>query len=85
MKELGCSDGCCWFRRNTGQVTNGGCHCVRAQATHTGDGWTIPVQQVQVMVAMAAQIAVEKERANAHLSGSPLPAQSDCSQEAGNA
>ena len=64
MKELGCSDGGCWFRHNTGQVTNGGCRCVRAQATHTGDGWTIPVQLVQVMVAKAAQIAVEKERAN---------------------
>lgn len=69
MKELGCSDCGCWFRRNTGQVTNGGCHCVRAQATHTGNGWTIPVQQVQIMVARAAQVAVEKERANNEMSG----------------
>ena len=65
MKELGCNDANCWFRHNTGQVTNGGCNCVRAQATHTGDGWTIPVQRVKIMVARAAQIAVEKERANA--------------------
>jgi hypothetical protein len=63
MTKLGCSDGNCWFRRNTGLVTNGGCNCVRAQATHTGDGWTIPVRQVQSMVAMAAKVAVEKERA----------------------
>jgi hypothetical protein len=69
MKELGCNDGGCWFRRNTGQVTNGGCHCVRAQAMHTGDGWTIPVQRVQIMIARAAQIAVEKERANNSITG----------------
>jgi hypothetical protein len=58
--ELGCSDGNCAFRHNTGMVTNGGCNCVRAQATHTGDGWTIPVQVVQRMVAVAARIAVDK-------------------------
>ena len=62
MKELGCSDGGCWFRHNTGQVTTGGCHCVRAQATNTGGAWTIPVQRVRIMIARAARIAVEKER-----------------------
>jgi len=60
---LGCSDGACLFRHNIGQVTNGGCHCVRRQATHTGDGWTIPVHTVQKMVAKAAHVAVQRERA----------------------
>jgi hypothetical protein len=41
-----------------------------AKSQTVGDGWTIPVQRVQVMVARAAQIAVEKERANKEISGS---------------
>jgi hypothetical protein len=64
MTDLGCLDRNCYFRNNMGaQVTNGGCHCVRRQATHTGQGWTIPVTVVQMMVSRAAQVAVEKERA----------------------
>lgn len=26
---LGCTDGCCIFRKNRGMVTNGGCSCAR--------------------------------------------------------
>tara|TARA_R110002126_G_scaffold282673_1_gene431222 strand:+ start:1177 stop:1692 length:516 start_codon:yes stop_codon:yes gene_type:complete len=55
--SIGCSDGGCLFRHNTGQVTNGGCNCVRGQATHTGDGWTIPVQRVKLMIASAVRVA----------------------------
>lgn len=28
LKIYGCSDGGCVIRRNRGQVTNGGCHCL---------------------------------------------------------
>lgn len=69
--NLGCSDGNCLFRRNTGQATNGGCSCIWGEATHTGGGWTIPVQTVQVMVARAVQVAVERERANKPLTAIP--------------
>ena len=66
MTDLGCANGNCYFRHNTGQVTNGGCTCVRAQAVYTPEaGWAIPVQRVQIMVAKAAQVAVQKERAKA--------------------
>ena len=66
MTDLGCTNGNCYFRPNTGQVTNAGCTCVRAQEVYTQEaGWAIPVQRVQIMVAKAVQVAVQKERAQA--------------------
>jgi len=35
VTELGCANGNCYFRHNTGQVTNAGCTCVRAQEVYT--------------------------------------------------
>ena len=70
MKGLGCcSDGGCLFRRNTGQVTNGGCNCIRNQSAYVGDGWMVPAVRVQLMVGLAVQVALAKERANPALCG----------------
>jgi hypothetical protein len=64
--NLGCSDGGCLFQHNTGQVTNGGCNCVRGQASWSGGehGWAIREQKVRIMIARAVQVAIEKEYAN---------------------
>jgi hypothetical protein len=65
MNDLGCSDGGCLFRNNTGQVvTNGGCNCVNNRASYAASCWAIPLGQVRIMLAQAVQVALEKERAN---------------------
>ena len=33
--EAGCSDGSCFFQKNTGMVTNGGCSCLNHVGTTT--------------------------------------------------
>ncbi len=67
--ELGCTDGGCPFRDNKGQVTNGGCNCIRIHAEHTPKCWAVPVPIVQMMVRKAVAVALERHNATHE----PLP------------
>jgi hypothetical protein len=69
--NLGCSDGNCLFRKNSGQVTNGGCKCVRREAIHTSHGWSIPVDSVKIMIELAIRVAVEKQKETGEIDTTP--------------